>query len=571
MDRSRLLAGIGTRTPYGKSDDAEAIPVNKLPWACAAVFLSMVAGCNAPRPATQSSPAATVGESFRDVTREAGIDVKLSPAKRPMRILESVGSGGGMADFDGDGKLDVLIVAVPRCALFRNTGNGRFEDVTAASGIVAEGTWITAAAADYDSDGDTDLLLAGYRRTVLYENQGSGAFTDVTKRSALDMSSKWCNSALFADFDRDGHLDVFIGTYVKFGPNSKQYCRLHENQELTSCRPLDYDPEQSDLFRNRGDGSFEKVTDKWGLRAAHGKNLGAAVCDFNKDGWPDLYLANDEVAQDLMVNLKGKGFKNLAVETGTAYLGDGRLMGGMGVDWGDLDNDGWMDLVVGTYEGEPKALFRNLAGTAFEWATPVSEVIGPTYPSVVFGTLLFDFDNDGARDLIFANGHVFDNVKAIKPDASFRQPTQLFRNRGKGSFDQVHCAALDLPIVGRGLACGDYDEDGDQDLLVIDADGPVRLLQNTTQGAHWLSVRLAGQASARNGLGARVTVRTASGEQVEEGRTTRGYASFSDNRIHFGLGSNSQVESLEVVWPSGKVSRLKSLKADRVVVINEQE
>lgn len=537
------------------------------------LIILLAAGCRQARTAGRASAASEPSASlppFQDVTVAAGIDFRLTPAKRPMRILESVGSGGGMCDFDGDGKLDVLVIGVPRCALYRNLGDGRFEDVTARAGLTEEATWIAGGVADYDRDGDVDLLLVGYRKTALMRNNGNGVFEDVTAGSGLDMGARWCNAVAFADFDRDGFADVFIGTYVKFGPNSKQYCRLHENGVLSSCRPLDYDPEQSELFRNRGDGTFEPVGKKWGLSAVNGKNLGAAVGDFNRDGWPDLYLANDEMPQDLLLNEGGKRFRNVGAEAGAAYLGDGRMMGGMGVDWGDIDNDGWLDIIVGTYENEAKALFRNLQGQSFEWATPASQLTGPTYPSVVFGTLFFDFDNDGARDVIFANGHVFDNVAEIKPNSTFRQPTQLFRNRGNGVFDPVHCPVLDEPIVGRGLATGDYDEDGDLDLLVVDADGPVRLLRNNAAaGRNWLSLRLIGTESNPDALGAQVTVTAGGNRYFDEVRTTRGYASFCDGRVHFGLGSTSHVDSIEIRWPSGKVTRRGNVAANQVLEVRE--
>jgi enediyne biosynthesis protein E4 len=539
-----------------------------------AVILLLVCGCLAGcggrgGPSVISEPESAPPDPFQDVTQRSGIDFRLQPAKRPMRILESVGSGCGMLDYDGDGDLDLLLVGSPRCALYRNTGDRRFEDVTQQAGLARSGTWITCAVADYDRDGDADLALAGYRSAALFRNSGNGTFREVAGPAGIGMKG-WCNTAAFADFDRDGYPDLYLGAYVQFGPASRQYCLLHANQVRTSCRPLDYDPEKGHCFRNRGDGTFEDVTRRWGLDAAHGKNLGVAVADYDDDGWPDLYLANDEVPQDLFRNLQGRGFRNVAVETGTAFTGDGGLMGGMGVDWGDYDNDGWMDLVVGTFEDEPKALFRSRKGRSFEWDPGRARILGPSHPSVVFGSLLFDYDNDGHLDLIFASGHVFDNVTAIKPTSAYRQPVQLFRNRGGGVFAVVSSPTLAVPIVGRGLACGDYDQDGDLDLLVADSDGAARLLENVAaRDRHWLLVQAVGSKSNRDALGARVTLRVGGTVRVDEVRSTRSYASACDPRVHFGLGKESRVDEVEVRWPSGAVTRLNDVPADRVLVVRE--
>ncbi|MFN3650837.1 MAG: CRTAC1 family protein [Armatimonadota bacterium] len=526
----------------------------------------ILAGCVGEQSGRAS--AKTPDEPFVDVTAAAGIDYQLTPAKRPMRILESVGSGCGFVDLNGDGKLDVLLVGQPRCAVYRNDGGGRFTDITAETGLGVEGPWITAAVADYDRDGDIDVLLAGYRRSALFRNDG-GRFTDVTAEAGVQVG-RWCNTAAFADFDRDGYPDLYIGTYVKFGPESKQYCRLHAGGAHTSCRPVDYDGDVGACFRNRGDGTFEDVTQKWGLDKVHGKNLGIAVADYDDDGWPDLFLANDEMAQELYRNQEGKGFVNVAIETGSAYRGDGGMMGGMGVDWGDYDNDGALDLLVGTYEAEPKALFRNLGGSGFEWATARSQIEAASNVSVVWGTLLFDYDNDGLLDIAFANGHVFDNVEAVNPQSSYRQPTQLFRNQGDGSFSFIESPTLAVPMAARGLACGDYDGDGDLDLLISDIDGKARLLENRAgNGKHWLLVQTRGTKSNRDGLGARVTLHLKGGKRVGEVRTARSYATVCDGRVHFGLGDVTEIERVEVRWPSGAVSRVDNVRANQVLVVEE--
>lgn len=531
--------------------------------------LAGLAGC---RPAKQAAPPPAVqspADPFVDVTEAAGIRWTNKPLQRPLRLLESVGFGGGFLDYDQDGHLDIFLIGAPRCALYHNRGDGTFEDVTDGVGLTASGNWIGCAVADYDNDGRPDLFVSGYQRSALYRNLNSGKFQDVTAHAGVSMPGRWSTAATFADFDRDGQVDLYVGTYCKFGPKSRQYCVLHQNGVKTGCRPIDYEAELGHCFRNRGDGSFEDVTRTWGLDRAHGKTLGAAVGDFNADGWPDLYLANDEMQGDLFRNERGKRFTNVAVETGTAYGDQGKLMGGMGVDWGDYDNDGWLDLAVGTFESEAKALFRSAEGVSFEFTSAIAGILSPTYADVVFGTLFFDYDNDGWLDLLFVNGHTMDNIGEIRPTISYRQPARLFRNR-EARFEPVTSANLSVPIAGRAVASGDFANDGTLGLLVVDMDGKVRLLKGTGASAnHWLEVKTRGTRSNRDGLGARVVLTVGDQRRIGEVTTSRSYLSTCDPRVHFGLGAATQVDRLEVRWPSGKVSVLKQVPANQVVEVIE--
>lgn len=523
-------------------------------------------GC--PRAKTEA-PVAPTPDPFKDVTQAAGIHYSMEPAKRPMRILESVGSGCGFVDYDGDGYQDILFVGAPRCALYHNLRNGSFEDVTDKAGLGATGRWIGCATADYDNDGHTDLLITGYHACALYHNEGDGTFKDVTSTSGLK-PMPWNTAATFADFDRDGKLDLYIGAYIEFGPKAKQYCDIRDTGILTSCRPFDYDPIIGRGYRNRGDGTFEDVTQKWGLDRAHGRNLGAVVADYNRDGWPDLYLANDEIAGDLFENQKGKGFKNVGVGSGTAYGPEGLRMGGMGVDWGDYDNDGWQDLLVGTFETEAKPLFRNLHGESFEAVSRHVQILAPTYPMVVWGSLLFDYDQDGWLDLLYVGGHTYDNVQKIAPTSSYRQAAQLFHN-DKGIFSPVASANLAVPVAGRGAACADFDNDGDLDLLIQDTDGHARLLRNESKGRHWLQLALRGTKSNRDAIGAQVAVSSGRAKQVGEVRTSRSYLSSCDPRLTFGLGSANAVDSVEITWPGGAKTELKNVPIDRSLSVTEGE
>jgi hypothetical protein len=487
-----------------------------------------------------------------------------------MRLLESVGFGGGFVDFDHDGYQDILLVGSPHCALYRNRHDGSYEDVTMRAGLGATGDWIGCAVGDYDNDGYPDLLITGYGRCALYHNERNGSFRDVTQAAGVGMIGKWSTAATFADFDRDGKLDLYIGAYCKFGPQSRQYCVLHENGVRTGCRPIDYDAEIGHCFRNQGDGRFQDVTQTWGLDKAHGKNLGASVADFNNDGWPDLYLANDEMPADLFENEHGKTFRNVALETGTAYGDGGQLMGGMGADWGDYDNDGWLDLAVGTFEGEEKALFHSQQGRSFELATARAGIGPTTYTDVVFGTLLFDYDNDGWLDLLFVNGHTMDNIEKIRPTKRYREPARLFRNRHAGSFEPVTSASLSVPIAGRGVACGDPLNDGRVQLLVIDMDGKVRLLRSRAgQGNHWIEIEAQGTQQNRDAIGARVRLTVGSEHRVAEVRRNRSYLSACDPRVHFGLGSATHADEIEVRWPDGQMSRKRGIAADQIVRFEE--
>lgn len=532
------------------------------------VFMGLVvAGCHRSA-VTPTTPVSQLPDPFRDVTAESGIEYRLQPAVRPMRILESFGSGCGFVDYDSDERMDVLLVGNPRCALYRNLGGGRFADVTAAAGLAATGAWVGCASGDFDNDGDADLLLTGYRVCALLENQ-EGVFRDVTRQAGIAISP-WSTVATFADLDRDGKLDLYIGAYADFGPHTKQYCYLRNNTIKTSCRPFDYDPIIGRCYRNLGKGRFEDVTVRWGLDKAHGRTLGVSAADYDRDGWPDLFLANDELEADLYRNRKGQGFESVAVRAGCAYGADGNVMGGMGADWGDYDRDGWQDLLVGTYEFEPKPLFRNLKGQSFETLSGSPDFRTITHPWVVWGSLLFDYDNDASLDVMFVNGHVFDNVHELAPTSSYRQPAGLFRNTGDGTFVATASAVLGIPIAGRGLACADYDDDGDLDVLVQDIDGPARLLENRApDGRHWIKVVTRGTKSNRDGFGAVVRVSAAGVTQTAEVRTSRSYASACDPRLLFGLGNAAQVDLIEVRWPSGSVTRMEKLPVDRQVVITE--
>jgi hypothetical protein len=419
-----------------------------------------------------------------------------------------VGNGCGFLDYNNDGNLDVLLVG-PKVALYQGDGTGRFTDVSAATGLARlSGRFLGCAVGDYDNDGFDDLYLSAYRGGALLRNAGGTGFQEVTKAAGIG-PQPWGTSCAFADVDNDGRLDLYVGNYVVFGPNTQpQLCPM--SGHLSSCGPRYYQPERGVLYRNEGDGRFRDVTKAWGADKVEGKALGVAFADYDGSGRESLAIANDEVAGDLLHN-RGRGrFENIGTSSGTAYDGDGNPHGGMGIDWGDYDNDGKLDLFVATFQNEPKCVYRNEG----EFFTESSVALGmaPALPLVAFGSKWLDYDNDGWLDLILANGHVQDNIAVIDKSAAYLQSTQLFRNAGNGTaFADVSASALDegarRPAAGRGLATGDFDNDGRVDVLIADSEGAPLLLHNRTpQAGHWLSVRLVGTKSNRGGIGALVTV-----------------------------------------------------------------
>jgi hypothetical protein len=519
------------------------------------------------RPVT-TAPAST-RIAFTDITREAGIRFTLGHGGRsPLNILETAGHGCALLDVDGDGWLDLFLVGQPRCALYLNRA-GRpgspavFEDVTASWGLDRAGYWMGCATGDYDNDGRVDLLLTGYRCAVLFRNEGN-RFRDAGAGIPLALAA-WSTSAAFLDADGDGLLDLYVGAYVRFDKDTLQLCDF--DGVPAACPPTYYDAERGRLYRNLGQGRFADVTRRSGLESAHGKTLGVAVADYDNDGRADLYLANDGMPGDLFRNLGGR-FLNVGVESGTAFNHASREQAGMGVDWADYNGDGRLDLVVTTFQYEPTSLYRNEGGGAFVEEGFAAGIGDATLSRLGFGARFFDADNDGDLDLIQANGHVQDNADRIFPGVTYAQPAQLFENDGTGQFVDISAAAgasFARPVVGRGLALGDIDNDGDLDLLVANLEGAPLLLRNDTPaGAHHLSVRVVGRTGPRDGTGARVTVRAGGRSQIREIGTSGSYLSAGDPRAHFGLGAATAAESVTLRWPSGVTLTRRGVPAGAV-------
>ncbi|HET6383383.1 MAG TPA: CRTAC1 family protein [Armatimonadota bacterium] len=550
-------------------------------FACAllfgAAFLSAT-GC-APHTGKSLPPrAAAPGPLFADVASSAGLHYRWpSPVKRPLNILQTIGNGCAFLDYNNDGNLDILLVG-PRLGLYRGDGKGHFTDVTSATGLSKfSGDFLGCAVGDIDGDGYDDIFVTGYRTDLLLHNDSGRGFHDITRQSGIT-PQPWSTSCAFAEtVSGSGNLDLYVDNYADFGPRTvPQLCTDHGLK--TSCGPRYYTPIKGVLYRNDGHGHFTDVTAQAGLTAAKGRGLGVAFADFDGSGIPGIAVENDEEPGDLFQGRR-KGntvvYTDIGEASGTAYDRDGNVHGAMGTDWGDYDNDGKLDLLVATFQHDTKCLYHNEgAGEFTEMGLPTG-LGSVTQPYVAFGCKLFDYDNDGWLDVVIANGHVQDNIHAIDPSTTYRQDLQLLHNSGRTPvrFKDVSASsgpAFRTPIVGRGLAVGDYDNDGRLDLLVVDSEGKPLLLHNqSTSGNHWLGVRLIGTTSNRDGYGAMLTARVGARSYLRHCHADGSYLSSSDPRVHFGLGAARQVDSLTIRWPDGSEQTLNSIPADRYITVRE--
>ena len=533
--------------------------------------------------AQRGRPDSLSAVTFQDVSAETGIAFKhvngASPAKH---FAETMGSGGLFVDYDNDGWLDVFLVdggsqadaAVARTArhrLFHNRQNGTFEDVTAKSGIRHRGYGMGACAGDYDNDGRTDLYITNASLNALYRNTGSGVFTDVTAAAGVG-STRWGSSCGFLDFDRDGDLDLFVTNYVTMGANASRVCRGGTPAVRMYCHPLNFQPTPNTLYRNNGKGVFTNVVTEAGIAGFRGNGLGVAVADYDDDGLVDIFVANDAVPNFLFHN-DGKGrFTETALGSGVAVATDGQARAGMGTMFGDYDGDGRLDLVVTNHETEMHSLFRNLGGGLFSDATVPSGIGPATVPFVGFGVVFFDYDNDTDLDLVEVNGHVIDNVAKVRSGGRHAQRRLLLQNDG-GRFRDASALsgpAFAIERVGRTVVSGDIDNDGDLDLLVTNNGGPAELLRNDGGNrANALLVRLAGDKSNRDAIGARLRMTAGGRTLVRDVTSGVSYQGQNDLRVHFGLGNLARAERLEIRWPSGLIEPLTNVEANRIITVRE--
>jgi hypothetical protein len=522
-------------------------------------------------------PASDTKTIFTDITKEAGITWRHFSGESPDRFLiETMGGGVAFLDFDGDGLQDLFFVnggETPlgkspnplRNALYRNLGNGKFEEVAAKAGIDRLGFYgMGVAVADYDNDGHQDIFITGFPSCALFHNNGNGTFTDVTEKAGLKNSGRWAASAAWFDYDRDGYLDLVVTNYVQFSFENPKKCEV--NGKRTYCEQLAYQGMPLTLYHNNRDGTFTDVSARSGLDKLIGRALGVVAIDVNDDGWPDLFIARDASPNLLLINKHNGTFEDIAADAEVAYDENGIAKSGMGVDAGDSSGDGMPDFVVTNFNDQYHSLLVGSKSGRYEDRTVASHLAALTKSYVGWGAKFVDFDNDGNLDLLFANGHINQAIESTRSDVKYKQPPLLLRNLSNGTFQNMRDGAgpaFSSPCLGRGLAVGDFDNDGDLDVVFTCLnDIPVLLRNNVGQQNAWIGFDLQGTTSNRDAIGAKITVTSGHAHRVRWITGGSSYLSSHDKRVIVGLGSNSGVNpvSVEIRWPSGGVQQLSNLK-----------
>lgn len=517
---------------------------------------------------------------FLDVTSQSGVHFQHTHGGcGKYYIVETVTAGLCLFDYDNDGDDDIYFlngaplagcpqIDRPKNRLFRNDGNFRFTDVTEEAGVGDEGFGLGVVAGDYDNDGFLDLFVNNYGRNVLYRNQGDGTFINVTNKAGVNNGHRVGAGALFLDIDGDGWLDLYVGNYIVFNESK------HIPHQLTGVpvygSPEEYPPDIDTLYRNKGDGSFEDVTESSGIGAVAGTSMGMVAGDFDNDGDTDIFVGNDVRANFLFIN-DGKGhFEEAALERGVAYNGYGDENASMGMDCGDYNNDGWLDIFMSDYQNEWPVLYRNMGEGFFEDVTFSVGAGGRVYPYVNWGVGLIDFDNDGDKDIFIGNGHINDKIELIDDTTAYKVANVVLRNEG-GKFVDVTAQAGDLPRIikaTRGVAFGDLDLDGRVDVVVLNSNDTADILRNVTQNDnHWLQIDLRRGDKNRFGVGSRVKVVAGELVQYDEVHCGRGYQSHWGLRLHFGLGQHSKVDRIEVSWHGGGHDVIRDIPADQIITI----
>jgi len=500
-----------------------------------------------------------------------------------------MGAGAALFDYDNDGRLDLFLVngapiadPTPKGTIPRKTGpeywnrlyhqkaDGTFEDVTEKAGVQGTGYDMGVAVGDYDNDGFEDLYVTGYGGNKLYHNNGNGTFTDVTEKAGVG-GSGWSTGAAWVDLDGDGLLDLVVLRYVKWDFDDI-YCGIHEPGLRDYCHPDVFQPVTPLVYHNDGNGHFTEVSQKIGL-SKPGKGLGIAIADYDRDHHIDIFVANDSMEEFLYHN-KGKGtFEEVGLLAGVAVDGDGKTYAGMGVDFADYNNDGLPGLIVDDLANQQYALYKNNGDGSFTYDSNASGIASMTLKHSGWGLRFFDYDNDGWKDLLIAQGHDLESIQRTYPDLRYREPLLLAHNTGKGFVDvsKQSGEVFQQAWVGRGLAVGDIDNDGREDVVVTTNDGPAYILRNETPTHnHWITLKLVGHTSNRDAIGAEVKITTAKGIQFATVSTAGSYLSSSDKRVHFGLGAETSVKAIEIRWPSGIVQVLADIPADQILQIDEK-
>lgn len=527
---------------------------------------------------------------FSDIAAKAGLNFVLRNDASPRKYqVETMTGGVAVLDYDGDGWQDIYFVngaKLPELKktgpqfwnrLYRNNLDGTFSDVTEKAGVQGTGYGMGAAVADYDNDGDQDLFVAGVHRNQLFRNDGKGRFDDVTESAKLLPSQQaeklWSVAATWLDYDNDGNLDLFVVNYCKWRPELDPYCGAQRAGWRTYCFPDRYEGLPNQLFRNNGDGTFNDVSNASGTGQHIGKGMGVAIADYDGDGWADVFVANDTLPNFLFRNTGKGGFEEVGLLAGVALNDGGKPVSSMGVDFRDYDNDGLPDVIVSALEGETYPLFRNRGKGFFADETWTSGLGAETVKRSGWGLGLFDFNNDGFKDLFTVNAHVNDNQELYN-EQTYRQPNSLFLNTGRGGFQNASLQAgedFQRKRAHRGCAFADFDNDGRVDVVTTSLNEPVELWRNeTAANQHWLALRLIGAKSNRDGIGALLKLTDVAGRvQFNHVTTSVGYASASAALVHFGLGQAQGVKSLEIRWPSGRLQTLQDVAVDRILTVQE--
>jgi hypothetical protein len=531
------------------------------------------------------SPASSLGFQLSDVTSAAGIQFQHNSGAYGGKLLpETLGSGCAFLDYDSDGWQDILLVngmdwlAHKRqrstLRLYHNNRNGTFRDVTRTAGLDIEMYGMGVAVGDYNNDGFPDILISCVGQSRLFRNTGKGSFVDATRASGLLGRQGFSTSALWFDFDRDGLLDLFVCNYVRWSPEQDVFCSL-DGSHKSYCTPEAYRGDTCWLFHNRGNGTFEDVTPTSGIFDSSSKSLGVAICDYDQDGWPDLLVANDTQPNKLYRNLRNGKFKDVAVEAGLAFSTEGKARAGMGVDVADFDNSGKAGVAITNFDNEMIGLYRASAPGVYDDISIPSGIGAASKNTLGFGCAFFDVDLDGALDLAIANGHIDETVRNIRGNVGYAQPPQLFLNLGNGKFRDVAAEAgggFEKPKVGRGLACGDFDRDGDVDLLMTTNNGPAYLFRNDqSAGNRSIRFHLTGTKSNRDAIGASVRIFV---DGLIQSRLVRGgssYLSQSEFPLTFGLGKRDKIDRVVIDWPSGRTEEYKNLHAGKAYKCLEEK
>jgi hypothetical protein len=545
-----------------------------------------------------SMPSSGLDVSFVNIARESGLNVKtiFGGEHKNKYLLETTGCGVAFYDYDNDGWLDIFLVngsrlegfpagQAPSSHLFKNNRDGTFTDVTAQAGLMHSGWGQGVCIGDYDNDGYEDLFVTYFGKNVLYHNNGDGTFTDVTEKAGVGGNGKrWNTGCAFVDYDRDGHLDLFVANYIDLNlataPVPESGPCLYKGV-MVACGPPGLNGGKNILYRNNGNGTFTDVTEQAGILDANGTyGLGVLTADFDNDGWPDIYVANDSTASALYQNKKNGKFVDIAMEAGCALSADGKPQAGMGISAADYDLDGNLDIVKTNFAGDTPSLYHNIGGATFEDAT-FAAGLGRHTQFLGWGCGFFDMDNDGWPDILICNGHVYPEVEQLKTEAGYPQQKLLYKNQRNGHFDDVSMQAgpgITVPVASRGCAFGDFDNDGDIDVVVNTVNDYPQLLRcDAASGRNWIKVRTIGTKSNRSGIGARLRCVThppdepKPHQQIDEVRSGGSYISQNDLRVHFGLGKAEKVDVLEIHWPSGQVDTLKDVKANQLIHVREGE